>query len=357
MNGAPSPLTAVADVVRGDLTAALAYVTPAGGAVVTAVAPCGIADEEHDAVGFTTSLGFGRKLERIVREPKVALAYHAREHGFTTDPRFVLVQGTATVDLTPSRDRLDGFAPQATRYLGELKEGPIWDRLLREYYQERVFVDVAIDRVASWPTLLASGPATTAGRDLPAPPAPQAPPAKGTAPRVDVGKLARRLTGLPHRLLAYRGDDGYPVIVPIELAGHDEGGLRLVGSDVLPRGGRRAGVLTHAYRPQLVGLSTQVMTGWLEVDDGQARYSPHTSKGFTAPPAKTLLLVTNGLLAKRGLRQARKHGVAEGLAAAARDSEAARSAEATGAADAAASATADGPEPMPTGAAPAGARC
>ena len=83
-------------------------------------------------------------------------------------------------------------------------------------------------------------------------------------------------------------------------------------------GGRRAGVLAHAYRPQLVGLSTQVLTGWLEVgDDGQARYSPHTAKGFTAPPAKTLLLVTNGLLAKRGLRQARKHGVAERLAAAA----------------------------------------
>ena len=101
------------------------------------------------------------------------------------------------------------------------------------------------------------------------------------------------------------------------------------------------------------------MTGWLEVDDdGQARYSPHTSKGFTAPPAKTLLLVTNGLLAKRGLRQARKHGVAEGLAAAARDSEAARSAEAVmGAADAATSATADGPVPAPTGSAPAGARC
>src|SRR4029453_17123428 len=36
VTGAPSPLTAVADVVRGDLTAALAYVTPAGGAVVPA---------------------------------------------------------------------------------------------------------------------------------------------------------------------------------------------------------------------------------------------------------------------------------------------------------------------------------
>ena len=260
----------------------------------------------------------------------------------------MLVQGTATVDLTPSRARLDAFAPRAARYLGELKEGPIWDRLLREYYQERVFVDVAIDRIASWPTLLATGPTTTAGADLPGPPSPQAPPAKGTAPRVDVDKLARRLTGLPHRLLAFRGADGYPVIVPIELAGHDHRGLRLVGSDVLPAGGRRAGVLAHAYRPQLVGLSTQVLTGWLEVgDDGQARYSPHTSKGFTAPPAKTLLLVTNGLLAKRGLRQARKHGVAERLAATASTlTPASPAAPATTATTTTAAAATDAPTPV-----------
>ncbi len=30
------------DVIRGDLTAAAAYITPAKGAVVTAVAPCGM---------------------------------------------------------------------------------------------------------------------------------------------------------------------------------------------------------------------------------------------------------------------------------------------------------------------------
>jgi hypothetical protein len=316
--GATSPLSAVADVVRGDLTVGLAYVTPAGGAVVTAVAPCGIADEVANTVGFTTSLGFGRKLERIVREPKVALAYHAREHGFSTDPRFVLVQGIATADLTPSPERIDAFAPQAARYLGELKRGPVWDRLLREYYQERVFVDIAVERVAAWPTLDAAGPAVVGGSARPGPAAPQSPPAKGTAPRVDVDKLARRLSSLPHRLLAYRGPDGYPVIVPIELAGHGEDGLRLVGSEVLPAGGRRAGILAHAYRPQLVGLSTQVLTGWLEVgEDGAARYSPHTSKGFTAPPSKRLLLVSNGLLAKRGVRVARKQGVAERLAAAA----------------------------------------
>jgi hypothetical protein len=57
-----------------------------------------------------------------------------------------------------------------------------------------------------------------------------------------------------------------------------------------------------------------VFTGWLEVsDNGSAFYAPHTEKGFTAPPRKNLLLVSNGLLAKYGLWQARRHGVAEHL--------------------------------------------
>jgi hypothetical protein len=37
------------------------------------------------------------------------------------------------------------------------------------------------------------------------------------------------------------------------------------------------------------------------------------SKGFVAPSSKNLLLVSNGLLAKFGLWQARRHGTAERL--------------------------------------------
>src|SRR3954447_20070864 len=84
-------------VITGDLTAALAYVTPAGGAVVTAVAPVGLRDREAGTVSFTTSFGFAKKLDRIRRDPRVALAFHAREHGFSGSPRYVLVQGMAAV--------------------------------------------------------------------------------------------------------------------------------------------------------------------------------------------------------------------------------------------------------------------
>ena len=71
-------------IIGGDLTAALAYATPAGGAVLTPVAPIGMRDRNARTVAFTTSLGFGRKLERIAANPRVALAYHAREHGFAS---------------------------------------------------------------------------------------------------------------------------------------------------------------------------------------------------------------------------------------------------------------------------------
>jgi hypothetical protein len=302
------------DVIRGDLTAAAAYITPAKGAVITAVAPCGIGQRDAGVLGFTTSLGFGKKLERIVSDRHVSLAFHAREHGFSANPAFLLAQGTATVDLRPSRARLEALAPQAERYLGKVVRGPVWDRLLREYYGERVFVDIAVQRAAIWPDLTASGTMEVTGAAWPGPADPQPPPANGTGPRVDVAKAASRIATLPYRLLAYRGADGFPVIVPVQIAGHDRAGLRLVvAAGLLPPGGRRAGLLAHAYRPQLVGLSTRIFTGWLEAGEDGAVYAPHTSKGFVAPPSKNLLLTLNGLLAKFGLWQARRHGTAERL--------------------------------------------
>ena len=207
-----------------------------------------------------------------MRDPHVALAYHARDHGFSTSPRYVLAQGTATVDLEPSPARLREFGPQVTRYLGELKQGPLWDRLLREYYAERVVVDIDVARVVTWPDLGASGEPDVAGAARPAPTPPQTEPSGGTSPRVNVARVAGQLSALPHRLLAWRGVDGFPVVVPVSVAGHDASGFRLVApAGLLPAGGRRAGFLAHSYRPQLVGLATRILTGWLDVaDDGVA---------------------------------------------------------------------------------------
>src|SRR3712207_7793460 len=110
-------------VIAGDMTAGLAYVTPAGGAVVTAVAPIGLRDRERGTVGFTTSLGLGRKLQRIKENPRVALAYHARKHGKSEGDGYVLVQGDAELTLEPDEEYLENeIGPRAERYLGKRKQ-------------------------------------------------------------------------------------------------------------------------------------------------------------------------------------------------------------------------------------------
>jgi hypothetical protein len=177
-------------VIMGDLTAAAAYLTPGGGAVVTGVAPVGIARRDAGGLGFTTSLGFPRKLERIISEPRVALAFHAREHGFSASPVFVLAQGRARVDIRPSRARLEALVPQAERYFGKVVRGPVWDRLLHEYYFERVFVDITVERVVVWPDLSAAGEMEVTGAPWPGAPAPQPAPRNGAGPRVDTGRAA-----------------------------------------------------------------------------------------------------------------------------------------------------------------------
>ena len=291
-------------IIGGDLTAALAYATPAGGAVPTPVAPIGLRDREAGTISFTTSLGFGRKLDRIKENPRVALAYHAREHGFARDVRYVLVQGMASYDSRPDRAVLEEqVRPASTRFMGAPKTGVFWDRWLSAYYADRVLVTVQVERVLSWPDLACAGERTVVGTPpTDEDPASQAPPGKGSGPRVDVARAARRAGRLPHVLVAYLGADGFPLIVPVSVGAAGASGIALAGP--LPGGGRRAGLLAHRYEAQLIGLETRQWTGWLQ----DSVYAPHTENGFRAPANKTVLLLANGFLARRGLKQARALG-------------------------------------------------
>jgi hypothetical protein len=119
-------------VLTGDLTAGLGYRTPAGGVVVQAVAPIGMRDREQGTIGFTTSLGFSKKLERIARDPRVAMAFHAREHGACRSDAYVLVQGTARVIEQPTAEQRQRVRELSTAQLGPPAEGPFWNRWLRE---------------------------------------------------------------------------------------------------------------------------------------------------------------------------------------------------------------------------------
>src|SRR3954463_14284146 len=219
---------AVDEVIAGDLTAALAYVTPAGGAVVTAVAPIGLRDREAGTVSFTPSLGFGRKLERIERDPRVALAYHAREHGLSSSGRYVLVQGSASVVKQPDQEYLEFIGRQATPFMGPPRRGIFWDRWLSAYYGDRVPVHVQVERIVSWPDLRCEGEPEVHGAALPADatPPPQKPPGKGTGPRLDSARAGTAASKLPHQLVAFRSADGYPAVVPVRVTGAGQGAIR-----------------------------------------------------------------------------------------------------------------------------------
>jgi pyridoxamine 5'-phosphate oxidase-like protein len=195
----------IEEVLAGDLTTALGYRTPAGGVVVQAVAPIGLHHREQGTAGFTTSLGFSKKLERIAKDPRVALAFHAREHGRSASSAYVLAQGNARVIEEPTDEQRDRIRQLAESYLGKAKQGLFWDRWLREYYMVRVPVLVDLDRVTSWPDLRCGGEPRVVGEPVGPAPEPQAPPKNGTGPRIDVARAGKRLARTSHVLLILNG--------------------------------------------------------------------------------------------------------------------------------------------------------
>jgi hypothetical protein len=299
---------AIDEILTGDLVVAVGSPTPKGGVVLNGVAPIGLRDREAGTVTFTTSLGFGRKLERIAADPRITVAYHTRRHGRSSRPGVALVQGVASVRADVSRAERGRLVNQAAEHLGPVVTGRFWDWWLAVYYEDRVCVDVGVQRIVWWPTGSLADQPVVLGRALPEqPPAPQTPPRDATTPGVAMRKL-RRSVGMPHLLVGYLQADGVPCILPVRVTAVDDTAVIIDDeSGLLPPGGRRAGLLAHDFRPHIVGLSTATHTGWLDVDC-HARWTAHTRHGFTAPPNKTLLLLINGAAARWGYRQAIRHG-------------------------------------------------
>ena len=96
--------------------------TPAGGVVTVPMATLGLRDREAGTITLTTSLGMPKKLQRLQRNPSVAVSYHAREHGDATLPWHVVVQGRATTS-PPDRAWLRSITPQWERFLGPRRRG------------------------------------------------------------------------------------------------------------------------------------------------------------------------------------------------------------------------------------------
>jgi hypothetical protein len=299
------------EILASDLAAGFAYLTPARGVVITPMAPLALRDRQAGTVTLTTSQAMWKKLERIRRNPGVAIAYHAREHGLTDRPEFVLVQGRASFPTSPDRDWLESITPQWERFLGPRSAG-LAGRVLEVYYWHRVPITVEVERIVTYPDLAASGEAQVLGNPPAKAAPPQTPPRGGTSPRIDAAKVVARAHRLPHTLLGWCGSDDLPEVVPVAAVNGGDSGLTLtVPAGAVPAGGRRAGLTSHQFQPRMIGQEQRVHTGWLEGDGSDpVQYAPHTKAGYRLPASKLAFTLASGSIALR-MKKAREAGVAD----------------------------------------------
>jgi hypothetical protein len=300
----------VDEILGGDLAAGFAYLTPAKGVVITPMAPLGLRDRERGTVTLSTSLGLWKKLDRIRKNPGVAVAYHAREHSLTDRPDYVLVQGRASFDPTPDREWLESITPEWEQFLGPRSTGLV-GRALDVYYWQRVAIEIEVERILAYSTAAADGVPEVFGSDPPPAPEPQAEPKGGTGPREDVAKIASQIERLPHTLLGWCGSDDLPKVVPVTGAEASGDGLRLsLPPGSAPAGGRRAGLTSHWFAPRMQGQEQRVHTGWMTSDDpDSAVYAPHTKAGYRVPKSKAAM-TAGCVFIGRGIKGARKAGLA-----------------------------------------------
>jgi Pyridoxamine 5'-phosphate oxidase len=303
----------VDEVVGGDQVVALAHVTPASGVVLNPVTNFGLRDREGGTVAVNSSVGMWRKLERMQRNPHVAVAFHTREHALGDRPEYVLVQGRASIGSLSDPDAwLDELGERWERFGGQSRDvGRRWEWWMRAYHW-RVNVEIAIARITVWPDLACRGAPEVYGAPPPdEPPAPQRPPKGGTGPRIDHTRAARRAKSLPHALLGWVGADGFPMVVPVDVHGSNDRGIVLEApSGLVPSGGRRAGLAAHWFARYTFGQHQRKHTGWLEAEPGDSRvvYAPHTRSGYRFPESRFIYRIGSGFVTHRGIRAGRRAG-------------------------------------------------
>lgn len=302
-------------VLAGDQAFAFARVTPARGVILTPLTNTGLTDPEAGkATPFTSSIGATKKFEKLAKNPKVAIAYHTRAHGFSERPEYVLLQGRGAHGPPSDRGWIERNRETWERYLGPRDVGPVFERWLR-YYHWRVPMEIEVERLIVWPDLACRGQPQVYGEPLPREdPPPQKAPTKGTGPRINHRRAARRIKKLPNRLLSWVGADGYPVVVPVDVVGIEAGGVILEAPEGvnLPPGDRRGGLLGHSFARYTMGQNQRKHTGWLEVIPGSRRilYAPHTESGYYLPTSMFLYWVAAGFVTRRGFRDAKESGFA-----------------------------------------------
>ena len=301
----------VDEILDGDHVVMLAYVTPANGVVLTPVTNFGVRDRAAGTVTVNSSVGAWKKLDRMRRNPHVALAFHTRRHATHGRHEYVLVQGRAKLS-EPIPDYPSSILEHWERFERWRDLSPLWKRWLR-VYALRVGIEVAVDQIVVWPELDARGTPTVIGAPLASEPAPEQPaPAKGSGPRVNHKRGAKRAARLPDVLLGWLGADGLPLVVPVTVAGSEERGIVLEPPPgLVPPGGRRAGLTAHRFSRNVVGQHQRIHTGWLRArpPERQVAYAPHTQAAYRFPPSTLLYHTLTGLFTRLRVRQAKRSGL------------------------------------------------
>ena len=257
--------------------------------MVTAVAPIGMRDREAGH----------RHLHDLAGLREEARADQARPAGRARLPRTrARLRQAPRLRPRPGRGGRRSPSPtricsrtssgrQAERFMGAPKRGRLfWDRWLREYYQDRVPVTIEVERVVAWPDAQASGqPQRVRARRCRATRRTTGAAGEGHRPARRRGargtKARRRCTTACLRSPARTDSPMSPRWTSPGLPGT---GHQLASRRRLPPGGRRAGLLGHSYRAQLIGLESRTHTGWLTVPEhGDALYAPHTYVGLPGP--------------------------------------------------------------------------
>jgi hypothetical protein len=302
----------VDEILGADQVVALAYTTPANGVILTPLTNFGLRDRGAGKLNaVNSSVAAWRKLDRIRRSPRIALAYHTRTHGFSDRPEYVLVQGTASL-APPDPNYPRSIQDVWERFGGPVDAGPVWNWWLRAFNM-RSEIQIAVERVIVWPDRDCEGAPETHGTPVRGEPAPQRPPAKGTGPRIRHRRAARRAAKLPNVLLGWVGADGFPLVVPVGVNGtRDEGVVLEAPRGLVPRGGRRAGMLAHSFARYTAGQRQRRHSGWLEAEPGERQvvYAPHTDHGYHMPSSMFVMRLVAGGGTRLWMRGAREAGIA-----------------------------------------------
>jgi Pyridoxamine 5'-phosphate oxidase len=295
-------------IIDGDHVVMLAYVTPAKGVVLLPVNNFGIHDRDAGTVTVNSSVGAWRKLERMKSNPRVALAFHTRNHASHDRPEYLLLQGTAKLS-EPISDYPSTILDNWERFEPWQDRNRFW-RWWQRVYGIRVAIEIDAERITAWPDLRCAGEPTAIGAPQPADPPSQNPPRNGTEPRIDHRRAARKAAALPDSLLGWVGGDGFPMVVPVAVAGEAPGGIALrPPPGLLPPGGRRAGFTAHWFSRGVIGQNQRKHTGWLEHKDGTLVYAPHTESNYRFPSSRLLYRLVSGAGTRWWIRGARRAGI------------------------------------------------